>query len=71
MFNACGKSENCRSPENCTRTSHPEVFFKKGVLTNFAKFTGKHLGQNLFFNRVAGLRPETLLKRESVTGVFL
>ena len=71
MFDACRKSENCRSPENYTRTSHLEVFFKKGVLTNFAKFTGKHLGQNLFFNRVAGLKSETLLKRESVTGVFL
>ena len=27
---------------NC-RSSHPEVFCKKGVLRNFAKFTGKHL----------------------------
>ena len=25
------------------RSSSPEVFFKKGVLKNFAKFTGKHL----------------------------
>ena len=30
----------------------PEVFFKKVVLTNFAKFTGKHLCQSLFFNRL-------------------
>ena len=30
---------------------------KKGVLKNFAKFTGKHLCQSLFFNKVAGLRP--------------
>ena len=28
---------------------------KKGVLNNFAKFTGKQLCQNLFFNKVAGL----------------
>ena len=27
---------------------------KKGVLRNFAKFTGKHLCQSLFFNKVAG-----------------
>ena len=27
----------------------PEVFCKKGVLRNFAKFTGKHLCQSLFF----------------------
>ena len=33
----------------------PEVFCKKGVLRNFAKFTGKHLCQSLFFNKVAGL----------------
>ena len=25
------------------RSSHPEVFYRKGVLRNFAKFTGKHL----------------------------
>ena len=30
------------------------------------KFTGKHLCQSLFFNKVAGLRPATLLKRNSV-----
>ena len=29
----------------------------KGVLRNFAKFTGKHLCQSLFFNKVAGLKP--------------
>ena len=34
----------------------PEVLFKKGVLRNFAKFTGKHLCQSFFFNKVAGLR---------------
>ena len=37
----------------------PEVFCKKGVLKNFTKFTGKHLCQSLFFNKVAGLRPAT------------
>ena len=28
-----------------------EVFYKKSVLTNFSKFTGKHLCQSLFFKR--------------------
>ena len=37
-----------------SRGSRPEVFSKKGVLRNFAKFTGKHLCQRLFFNKVAG-----------------
>ena len=36
----------------------PEVFYKKGALKNFTKFTGKHLCQSLVFNKVAGLRPE-------------
>ena len=35
-------------------SNRPEVFCKKGVLRNFTKFTGKHLCQRLFFNKVAG-----------------
>ena len=34
----------------------PQVFCKKGILRNFAKFTGKHLCQSHFFNKIAGLR---------------
>ena len=30
------------------------MFYKNGVLGNFAKFTGKHLSQSLFFNQVEG-----------------
>ena len=37
------------------RSSHPEVFCKKGVFRKFAKFLGKHLCQSPFFNKVAGL----------------
>ena len=40
----------------------PEVLYKKGVLRNFQKFTGKHLYQSLFFNKVVGLRSATLLE---------
>ena len=36
----------------------PEVFFKERFLRNFAKLTEKHLYQSLFFNKVAGLRPQ-------------
>ena len=43
---------------------------KKGVLRNFRKFTGKHLCQSLFFNKVAGLRLATLLKKETLAQVF-
>ena len=38
-------------------------FCKKGVLKNFAKFTGKHLCQSLFFNKVSGLRLANLLEK--------
>ena len=37
------------------RSSRPDVFCKKGVLEYFAKFTGKHLRQVLFLNKIAGL----------------
>ena len=40
-----------------------EVFCKKALLRNSTKFTGKHVWQSLFFNKVAGLRPATLLKK--------
>ena len=33
-----------------------------GIFTNSAKFIGKHLCQSLNFDKVAVLRPETLLK---------
>ena len=35
---------------------------KRGVLKNFANFTGKHLYQSLFFNKVAGLTNAILFK---------
>ena len=46
-----------------SRSSHQRCSMKKTVLTNFAKFTGKHLRQSLFCNEVARLRPATLLKK--------
>ena len=49
--------------------SRPEVFCKKGVLRNFAKFTGKHLCQSFFLNKVAGLRP--LVSLESKYSLIL
>ena len=45
------------------RSSRPEEFFKKDALRNFAKSTGKHLCQRLFFNKVPGRRPATLFKK--------
>ena len=36
---------------------------KKGALKNSTKFTGKHLCQTLFLNKVAGLIPAALWKK--------
>ena len=45
------------------RSSHRRYSVREVGLRNFVKFTGKHLCQSLFFNKVAGLRPATLLKK--------
>ena len=39
----------------------PEVFCKKGVLKNFAVFTGKHLCWSLFLIELQAFRPAALL----------
>ena len=49
----CGHIETSESDDECQKQS-PGSFYKKGVLKNFAKLTGKHLCQSLFFNKVAG-----------------
>ena len=46
-----------------SRSSHQRCFVRKGILRNFEKLTGKHMCQSLFFNKVAGLRAATLLKK--------
>ena len=46
---------------------------KKGVLRNFAKFTGKHLRQSLFFNKVAGtaeISKNTFFYRTTLVAAF-
>ena len=52
------------------RSSRPDVLFKKVVLKGLSKFIGKHLCQSLFFNKVAGLRPATKIKKGNMTQVF-
>ena len=44
---------------------------RKGVLRNFAKFTGKHLCQSFFFNDVSRFSLQLHEKRGSGTSVFL
>ena len=48
------------------RSSHRRCSIKKCVLKNLSKFTGKHLCQGLFFDKI-----ENYQKRDSGTGVFL
>ena len=63
---------NLSHDQKKTRSSRPEVFCIKGVLRNFTKFTGKRLCQSLFFNKVAGLRPQAcnVIKKETLTQTF-
>ena len=44
-------------------SSHKSCSLQKSVIKNLSKFTGKHLCMGLFFNKVAGLRVATLLKK--------
>ena len=53
------------------RSRHRRCSVKKGVLRNFAKCTGKHQCQSLFFNKAAGLGLQLYKKRIPGTGVFL
>ena len=48
-----------------------EVFYKKGVLKNFTKLTGKYLCQSLLINKAPAHRLQLYQKRDSGTGVFL
>ena len=43
------------------------IVLKKGALKNFTKFTEKHLGESLFFDKAGGF----YLKRDFVKGIFL
>ena len=52
-------------------SSHRRCSVKKGALRNFAKLTGKDLCQSLFFSKVAGLWPVTLLRKETLAQAFL
>ena len=54
-----------------SRSSQSKMFFEIGVLKNFATFTEELLCWILFFIQFQALRPATLLKTNSNTGVFL
>ena len=58
----------CYTPFFSFRSSHQRCSIKKGAPKNFAKFTGKHLCQSLFFNKVAGLC--NFIKNKTLVQVF-
>ena len=50
----CQKQKSiCILKDLIDRSNHWKCSVRKGVRGNFAKFTGKHLCQSLFFNKVA------------------
>ena len=53
------------------RSSRSQMFFKIGVLKNFAIVTGKHISWSLFLIKLQGFRPATFLEREFNTCAFL
>ena len=55
-------SENIAMISN-DKSSHCACSVRKGVLRNFGKFSGKHLYQSLFLNKVEGLNLQ-LFKKE-------
>ena len=57
------RSANSLVVEPFLESSLRRCSLRKSVLRNFTKFTGKQLCQSLFFNKVAGLRFATLLKK--------
>ena len=66
------KCQSVSETEISSRSSRAGVLCKKGALRNFSKFTGKSLCQSLFFNKVAGLRPQAgnFIKKETLYRCF-
>ena len=53
------------------KSSHRRCYVEKCVLKNFANFSWNHLCWSLFLINFQALRPATLLKRDSDTGISL
>ena len=69
----CKSDSRCfapATPATSFRSNHRRCSLKKGVQKNFAKFTWKYLCQSLFFNKVTGLKPATLLKKRRLWHKF-
>ena len=66
------RENSCMLKEAATiRSSRLQMFFKIGVLKNFAIFTGKHPCWSLFKITLQASKPANLLKRDSNPAVFM
>ena len=72
---SCSVLENTRSKKIPPKSPaliglwFSEVFYEKDVLKNFAKLTGKHLHQDLLFNKAAG-SPYNFIKKVTLAQLF-
>ena len=66
----CTRLFSCKKMTK-SRSSRSQMFFKKGVVKNFAIFSGKYLRWSLSLMKLLCWRPVTLWKRDCNTGVFL
>ena len=66
MIKKCGSYNSLQKQgiRNLFKKQPPKVFYKRGVLKNYAKLKEKNVSPSLFFNEVAGLR-FIILKRKS------
>ena len=67
-------STNHQPTATSINRTHRRCSVKKGILKNFANFTGKHLCWSFFFNKVAGIEyceiSRSLFWRTSANGCF-
>ena len=56
--------------ERVKRSIHPQVFYRKATLNNFAEFERKTLAMVSFFNKVVGSTPAFFIKKNSIAGLF-
>ena len=61
------KIADCTLSSQKNRSSHQRCSIMKGILRNFAKFTGKPLHHSLFLNKVADLN---CIMKETLAQVF-
>ena len=53
------------------RSSHPDVFCKKGALEHLANFIGKHLYKGFFKKKFEAVGLQLYFKKGSCIGFFL